>query len=150
MPDKFKRPESVLLIIATRSGDFLLLRRTQPAGFWQSVTGSLEPGETPRQAAWRELREETGLSVPTAALLDLRHRERFPILPAWRDRYAPNVYENLEHWFALVLPFRRLIRVNPHEHLEQGWMSAKTAATLASSWTNRKAIRFLTPLLPAC
>ncbi len=79
MPDKFKRPESVLLIIATRSGDFLLLRRTQPAGFWQSVTGSLEPGETPRQAAWRELREETGLSVPTAALLDLRHRERFPM-----------------------------------------------------------------------
>ncbi len=39
-------------------------------------------------------------------------------------------------------------------------MSAKTAATLASSWTNRKAIRLLTPLrkairlltplLPAC
>ena len=72
-------------MIATFAGEFLLLRRTRPVGFWQSVTGSLEPGENPRQAARRELWEETGLSLPEAALLDLNHKERFPILPAWRD-----------------------------------------------------------------
>ena len=107
MTTQFKRPESVLLVIATLAGEFLLLRRTRPVGFWQSVTGSLEPGENPRQAARRELWEETGLSLPEAALLDLNHQERFPILPAWRERYPPQVHDNLEHWFALVLPMRR-------------------------------------------
>lgn len=143
-----KRPESVLLILATRKGEFLLLRRVHPPGFWQSVTGSLEPGETPRQAAGRELREETGLNMPDRALIDLHHRERFPILPAWRARYAPEVHENLEHWFALVLPRRRLIRINPREHLELHWLPAPVAIRQASSWTNRKAIRLLDSRLP--
>jgi len=147
MTNTFKRPESVLLVIATVAGEFLLLRRTRPAGFWQSVTGSLEPWESPRQAARRELWEETGLSLPEAALLDLRHRERFPILPAWRDRYAPQVHDNLEHWFALVLPRRRLIHLNPTEHQEDCWLPAPGAAALVGSWTNRKAIRLLAGLL---
>ena len=147
MSGAFKRPESVLLVIATLGGDFLLLERTQPAGFWQSVTGSLEPGESPRQAAGRELREETGIQVPDGILIDLRHRERFPIVPAWRARYAPEVRENLEHWFALVLPFRRLLWLNSQEHQAHCWLKGPQAAQLASSWTNRKAIRLLASLL---
>jgi len=143
MSPHFKRPESVLLILATRGGEFLLLRRVRPPGFWQSVTGSLEPGETPRQAAGRELGEETGLKMPDRTLIDLHHRERFPILPAWRARYAPEDHENTEHWFALVLPRRRLIRLNPREHLELRWLPAPLAIRQASSWTNRKAIRLL-------
>ncbi|HPB75976.1 MAG TPA: dihydroneopterin triphosphate diphosphatase [Chromatiaceae bacterium] len=143
MPNPYKRPESVLLVIATLGGEFLMLERAQPAGFWQSVTGSLEPGESPRQAAGRELREETGIKVPDATLIDLRHRERFPIVPAWRARYAPEVHENLEHWFALVLPFRRLINLDAQEHRQYDWPRARAATFLASSWTNRQAIRLL-------
>ena len=45
---RFKRPESVLVVIYTRSRECLLLERTQPSGFWQSVTGSLRWGETAR------------------------------------------------------------------------------------------------------
>jgi len=143
MSSPYKRPESVLLVIATQGGDFLLLRRTRPHHFWQSVTGSLENGESPRQAACRELWEETGLSPPASALIDLRHQERFPILPAWRARYAPQVRENREHWFALVLPFRRLIWLDPQEHQALCWLRARQAIHLASSWTNRKAIWLL-------
>ena len=48
---------------------YLLLHRS-PAekiypGIWQSVTGSIETGETASEAALRELREETGL-IPSA------------------------------------------------------------------------------------
>ena len=39
---RFKRPESILVVIYTRHGDVLLMERTRPAGFWQSVTGSLD------------------------------------------------------------------------------------------------------------
>ncbi|MGW8310783.1 MAG: NUDIX domain-containing protein, partial [Thiogranum sp.] len=41
----YKRPESVLVVIYTASGEVLMLERQQPAGYWQSVTGSLEWGE---------------------------------------------------------------------------------------------------------
>ena len=137
-----KRAQSVLVIVCTRGGEFLLMRRARPAGFWQSVTGSLALGETPRLAAAREVREETGLE-PGGALIDLRHSVLFPIIPAWRPRYAPNVCFNREYWFALVLETRRLIRLDPREHLEYRWLDANTALELASSWTNRNLIRAL-------
>ena len=53
---KFKRPESVLVVVYTRTGKVLLLKRADDPDFWQSVTGSLLWEETePRQAAAREL-----------------------------------------------------------------------------------------------
>lgn len=139
----YKRPESVLVVVYTLRGEFLLLRRARPATFWQSVTGSLEPGEGPRDAALRELREETGLLTFPRELLDLGRNLRFPILPAWRHRYAPGVHYNREHWFALALPRRRLIRLSPDEHIEHRWLPAGQAAVRATSWTNRDAIRLI-------
>jgi dATP pyrophosphohydrolase len=137
---RFKRPESVLVVIYTQAGEFLLLRRTEPRQFWQSVTGSLRPAESPRQAACREVREETGLWPSAGLLVDLHHTQRFPILPAWRARYAPGTRWNLEHWFALLLPGRRLIRLSPEEHAACRWLPAARAAAVATSWTNRDAI----------
>jgi dihydroneopterin triphosphate diphosphatase len=137
-----KRPQSVLVVICTRGGEFLLMKRTRPVGFWQSVTGSLALGESPRHAAAREVYEETGLLVG-GALIDLRRSSLFPIIRAWRHRYAPNVCFNREYWFALVLETRRLIRLNPREHSEYRWLSAGRAEALAGSWTNRDAIRAL-------
>jgi dATP pyrophosphohydrolase len=143
----YKRPESVLVVIVTAAGEFLLLRRTWPAGFWQSVTGSLMRGETPRAAAIREVREETGISAP-AALIDLDHTERFAIPPRWRrSRYAPGVHYNCEHWFALPLAQRRIVRLRPREHVEYRWLPAARAAASTGSWTNRLAIQVVAGLI---
>ena len=138
----FKRPESVLVVIHNTRGEVLLLRRTRPNDFWQSVTGSLRWGESPANAARRELYEETGIMAGDA-LIDLARGERFPILPAWRTRYAPGAHTNIEHWFALRLTQRRLPRLHPDEHGEYRWLPYPQALRLASSWTNRKAIRLL-------
>ena len=47
----------------------LLKRREDRGGFWQIVTGRVEPGEAPRAAAAREiLREETGQALEVQAL----------------------------------------------------------------------------------
>lgn len=140
--EPLKRPQSVLVVIGTRGGECLLLRRIRPAGFWQSVTGSLEPGESPRLAASREVWEETGLRVG-GALIELHRSVLFPILAAWRKRYAPNVCFNREYRFSLVLETRRRIQLNPREHLEYRWLPAREAAQLAGSRTNRDAIRAL-------
>ena len=142
----FKRPESVLVLVYTEAGEVLLLRRRQPDDFWQSVTGSLEGDETPEQAARRELFEETGLAVSTG-LVDCKITNRFPILPAWRPRYAPDVSHNTEYVFRLALTERLTIRINPEEHSEYQWLDRVSAAALASSYTNREAIL---AWVPAC
>jgi lipoyl(octanoyl) transferase len=41
----------------------LLERSPARGGFWQTVTGSVEPGEAADQTAQRELAEETGLEM---------------------------------------------------------------------------------------
>jgi dATP pyrophosphohydrolase len=133
----------VLVVVYTATGKVLLMRRREPPDFWQSVTGSLRWDEdAPVQAAARELREETGLEA-TTALRDLGLSYRFPILPQWRARYAPNVRENLEHAFALEVPAEVAINMNTAEHSEYGWFAFPEAARKASSWTNREVIERL-------
>jgi len=138
-PDK--RPESVLVVVHDDAGRVLLLRRADVPDFWQSVTGSLKPGESPRDAARRELTEETGLAPD--GLVDCRRRRHFPIRPEWRARYAPGVTRNVEHEFRLEVPAGTPITPNPREHREAAWLDRADALARAGSWTNRAAIRGL-------
>jgi len=128
------------VVVYTAADDVLVLLRRQPPDFWQSVTGSLRWDETdPLAAARRELREETGLG-DEAEIVACGVINRFPILPAWRHRYAPNVTENVEHVFRALLPERGLITLNPAEHGEYQWLPRAAAAAKVASWTNRDAI----------
>ena len=137
-PAGFKRPESVLVVIHTPDAQVLLLERCHPPGWWQSVTGSLQEGETPADAAARELAEETGIDA--RGLRDLSLEARFPIHPEWRHRYEPGVTENLEHAFALGLPGRVRVRLAEGEHERCEWLPAAAAVERAASWTDRQAI----------
>jgi dATP pyrophosphohydrolase len=134
----YKRPESVLVVVYTVQSEVLMLRRKWPPNFWQSVTGSLEWGETPGQAAARELFEETGLAAES--LVDCQDKHVFTIYPIWRHRYAPGIKENLEHVFRLRLDGRRDIALDGQEHQQYLWMPKLEAAAVATSHTNRDAI----------
>lgn len=138
---QFRRPESVLIVIFTSGGDFLLLERLKPAGFWQSVTGSLEWGESPGAAAPREVAEETGISG--GALTDLKLAQEYEILPAFGRIYAPGITRNREHAFTLELPQRVPVTLSRTEHLRYRWLGADEALALASSQTNRQVIEQL-------
>jgi len=132
-----RRPESVLVVIYTPT-EILLLRRNADFEFWQSVTGSLEAGEIPADAAVRELFEETGIC--DIELLDCQHSVKFEISPQWRDRYPPDVTHNEEHVFLCALPTRVEVALSPEEHTEFVWLDYESAAKRATSWTNRAAI----------
>jgi len=43
----YKRPESVLVVLYDEHHRILLLQRDDDASFWQSVTGTIETGESP-------------------------------------------------------------------------------------------------------
>ena len=135
---RYKRPESVLVVVYTGDGQVLLLRRREPSTFWQSVAGSLEWGESPRRAVARELREETGIEDRQA--VDCRVTNRFLIYPMWRDRYAPGVVENTEYVFRLELDTACGITLDDREHVEYRWLSRREALMRVSSHTNFAAI----------
>ena len=143
MVKHLKIPVSVLVVIHTPDLQVLLLERADRPGFWQSVTGSQEPGESLPQTAQREVAEETGLHVQPADLVDWRKENRYEIFQRWRGRYAPGVKHNSEHVFsarvARILP----IRLAEREHLRYLWLPWRDAAEKVFSWSNADAIREL-------
>jgi len=130
-----------LIVIYTAGGEFLLLERCRPPGFWQSVTGSLEWGEMADDAARREVVEETGITQ--GMLRNLQWTQVYEILPAFGKKYAPGVTRNLEHAFALKLLRRVPVTLSPTEHVQYRWTSADEALATASSSTNRAVIQQL-------
>jgi dATP pyrophosphohydrolase len=135
---QFRRPESVLIVIHTEGGEFLLLERRRPPGFWQSVTGSMEWGETADAAARREVIEETG--IRQGVLVNLQWTQVYEILPAFGKVYAPGITQNLEHAFSLRLQDRVPVVLSDAEHAQFHWVSAADAVEAASSSTNRAVI----------
>jgi dATP pyrophosphohydrolase len=127
-----------LIVIYTAGGDFLLLERRRPPGFWQSVTGSLEWGETADSAARRELLEETGITQ--GRLCNLQWTQVYEILPSFGKKYAPGITRNLEHAFALKLPERVPVSLSDSEHVRCRWANAADAIAAVSSSTNRAVI----------
>ena len=152
---RYKIPESVLVVIHTPDLRVLVLERADRAGFWQSVTGSKDSlEENLMDTACREVREETGITVERrqqpesdtlnrASVRDLhdwQHSIEYEIYPHWRHRYAPGVTRNREHWFSLCVPEGISVRVNPREHTQFEWLPYQQAALRCFSRSNQEAI----------
>jgi len=141
---KLKHPVSVLVLVHTAALEMLMLERVARAGWWQSVTGSLETPEEPlAAAALREVREETGIAAPAASLCPWPLVYTFEIFPQWRHRFTAGTTHNTEHVFSLELPGRVDVALAPEEHRASRWLPWREAAAECFSWSNRDAIRIL-------
>ena len=139
----FKIPVSVLVVIHTPDLQVLLLERADRPGFWQSVTGSQDAGESLEQTAQREVFEETGLIAGRGELVDWRKQNQYEIYQRWRGRYAPGVTHNTEHVFSLRAPGNVPVTLAAREHLQYIWLPWRDAADKVFSWSNADAIREL-------
>lgn len=148
--ERFKIPESVLVVIYTPALDVLLLSRTDWPGHWQSVTGSRDfLAESFRDAAVREVQEETGIDALANghALVDWQHENDYEIWPRWRHRYAPDVVRNRERVFGLCVPPGTAVRLSPREHVDARWLPWEEAAAACFSQTNAQMCRMLPDLV---
>jgi len=141
----YKIPQSVLVIIYTKSGLVLLIRRTD-VGTWQSVTGSKDHlHESWETTAVREVAEETGINARASGCLlqDWKLENVYEIYPAWRWRYSPDVSHNTERVFGLKVPEKTPITLSPAEHTEWQWLHWQEAADHCFSPSNAEAILML-------
>lgn len=130
-----------MIVIYTAGGEFLVMERCRPQGFWQSVTGSLEWGEMADDAARREVIEETGITQ--GMLRNLQWTQTYEILASFGKTYAPGITRNLEHAFALKLQSRVPVTLSMTEHVQYRWLKASDALETVSSDTNRTIIEQL-------
>jgi dATP pyrophosphohydrolase len=139
-----KIPVSTLVLVHTRDLQVLLIERADRAGYWQSVTGSQEPGETLAETAVRELREETGIEAGDyGGVVDWHVSNVYEIYAHWRYRYAPGTLHNTEHVFSLEVPIGVPVALAPQEHTRHLWLPWREAAAKCFSWSNRDAIMLL-------
>ena len=86
----------VVAVVRRSDGHILAFERSDLSGEWQLPQGGIEAGETPEQAAWRELFEETGLDAGHVVLVgeydgwtgylwpeSMRHGERLGQAHRW-------------------------------------------------------------------
>jgi dATP pyrophosphohydrolase len=116
--------------------ELLMLHRAPVRGdFWHWVSGAPLPGEGDREAAIREVREETGLDV-AATIFPCGYRYACPLRPERRERwlelYGPGVTRTPVETFGAETPGRWEPTLDD-EHTAYAWCTF-TEAQQRLSW----------------
>lgn len=115
-------PGSVVIVPHLPDGRLILVRQYRHAvqqSLWELVAGGIEPGETPRQSARRELLEETGYRArtlkpflefyPSPGILS----EKMHLVEAWDltpSQGKPDADERIETGFFTIHKIMNMIK----------------------------------------
>lgn len=95
--------------------------------WWNTTGGGIDEGETPAQAAARELREETGLQVDAADVGPVVHRRLTEF------SFGGSDYRQTEDYF--------LVRTGSFEPAPTGHSELETQAVLGLRWWSQEELR---------
>ena len=103
-------------------------------GTWVFPKGGIHPGETPEQAARREIREEVGLGELTLV----------SPLPSTEHEYQVEgrCFRKQVDWFLFLAPPETELAPDPTEHaLDAAWFGTRTALSLLTHANQRNLLR---------
>ena len=115
-----------------RDGRLLVIRRSEAAefhpGLWDTPGGLVEPGESYRDGALRELREETGLIGSDMRLLGTS---------AFTNPFRPR-QQVRERSYLVECSIEAPVMLDPYEHCEYRWIETEDLECLPT-WERRRA-----------
>lgn len=121
-PDSFKPAyEAVGCFLEFNNEIILLLRQDHKPqeNTWGLPSGKINPGENPKSAMIREIKEETGIIVPAGKL-------KF-----FMTIYVKNKGNNfIYHIYNAYLPKKKEIKINTKEHKLGQWINCNEALNL--------------------
>ena len=124
---------TVSVVIRREDGRVLVMKRTpERGGFWQILTGRIEPGESPLQTAAREIHEETGFSPRLDEIRELGYVHSFPLRGVFAQETA----------FAVDVPNGEPTLSD--EHVEHRWCTPEEALQLLPFAGLRHAVKLTT------
>ena len=110
----------MILVVRRADGMVLAFERVAPRGSWQLPQGGIEEGESPLDAAWRELAEETGLGPAHVRHVDELERWTVQAWPAHlrRGKRLGQVHK----WFVFDAPDDVAPVPDGHEFVDWRWV----------------------------
>ncbi|WP_116998473.1 NUDIX domain-containing protein [Desertimonas flava] len=92
----------IVAVVRRSDGAICAFERADAPGSWQLPQGGIEPGEEPTDTAWRELKEETGL---TASDVELVAEYGEWVAYVWPERVAAGRkgMGQVQRWFTFRL-----------------------------------------------
>lgn len=107
-----------IVAVLLRAGRVLVVRRGPEVvspGYWQPLSGKIEPGETQQEALVREVREEVGLTV-------------VPLAKVWESETHDGAFRL--HWWSARADAGEVVP-DPREVAETRWITPEEFPTLA-------------------
>ncbi|MDI9348026.1 MAG: NUDIX domain-containing protein [Methylacidiphilales bacterium] len=91
-----------MIPIDTLTNKVLIGRRSNKNPYWQFPQGGIDSGESEQEAMYRELNEETGLTIEDVQLIAIS-RKTYTYKTPLRFRKFPKVVGQQQRWFLLKL-----------------------------------------------
>jgi bis(5'-nucleosidyl)-tetraphosphatase len=127
---RYRRDRSAGVIIFHRDDSgchfLLLLSRLTKRPLWEFPKGGIDDGESPPEAALRELQEETGMSAADIRLIpEFEHREEYRFTSGRGDM---RTLVRKEVVYFLAEARSREVKLSAHEASQYAWLPVEQAA----------------------